>query len=259
MHHPVHHKKRRRHHAKVVPLRRADPTEAQPQIPKRLQRRIARITRRFRHHGGGRGGGGTTSLLNALRSPVAGNGKTLKDVVSNIDAVGGKSGHSHGAFKVAGTLAALKGGKVNLATGGGGDIGTLSGKEIAGNGVGKLRGRGGGGHVRGRVSGIRALARVSGSLSRSQVLKVINEHLGQIQGCYERALTHHPGLGGKIEFQWTVLASGRVSTARERSSSMNDAKVSRCIIHVIKRMRFPRPKGGSVTIAYPFMFRSVPS
>ncbi|MCH9034909.1 MAG: AgmX/PglI C-terminal domain-containing protein [Planctomycetes bacterium] len=39
---------------------------------------------------------------------------------------------------------------------------------------------------------------------------------------------------------------------------MAKPKVSQCIIKVIRSMRFPKPKGGRVIIAYPFVFRSVP-
>jgi len=244
-------KKKKKKQRKLVQRKqpKRDPTEARAKIPKRLQQRLSR---RLAKQGGG---GGAKSLLSALRSPVAGEGTTLKEVVSNIDAI--KGGGSSGAFRVAGTLAGLPGGSVNIARGGGGELGTLSGSEVAGNGVGKLKGRGGRGKVRGSVSSVRALAKVSGQLSREEVIKVINSKLGPIQGCYEKQLSRKPNLGGKITFEWTVQKSGRVSAAHQKTSTMSDAKVSQCILSVIRSMKFPKPRGGEVVIAYPFMFRSV--
>jgi hypothetical protein len=91
------------------------------------------------------------------------------------------------------------------------------------------------------------------------VIKVINSKLGQIQGCYERALTKNPSLAGKVTFEWTVRTNGRVRNAREKTSTLGNPKVSQCILRIIRSMRFPRPRGGEVIIAYPFMFRSVAS
>ncbi|RMG20127.1 MAG: hypothetical protein D6729_03505, partial [Deltaproteobacteria bacterium] len=241
-------KRRRRPKPKRPKPKKVDPTEAKPKISKRLERRIQR---RIKRRGGG--GGGATALINQLRSPVAGEGETLKEVVSNIEAFKGRP--TSGAHRVAGTLAALPDGKINLARGGSVDVGTLSGKEIAGK-AGKLRGRKGTGKVRGRVSGFSAMTKVSGQLSRAEVIETINKHLGAIQGCYERALLKNPSLSGKITFEWTVRPSGRVSNPREKSSTLSSPQVSQCIIRVIRKMRFPKPRGGEVIIAYPFMFRS---
>ncbi|MDF1562009.1 MAG: AgmX/PglI C-terminal domain-containing protein, partial [Deltaproteobacteria bacterium] len=227
-----------------------DPTEAKAKIPKRLRQRLQKRLKQAP------GGGGAKSILNALKSPVQGEGTTLKEVVSNIDAI--KGGGSSSAMKIAGTLSGLPGGGVNLAKGGSTEVGTLGGTEVAGSGVGKLKGRGRG-KVRGSVSSVRALAKVTGQLSREEVLQVINSKMGVIQGCYEKALTKHPTLSGKITFEWTVRTSGSVGSAREKSSTMGNAQVSQCILRVIRGMKFPKPRGGEVVIAYPFMFRSVSS
>jgi len=208
------------------------------------------------------GGGSETkaeNLVSALTSPVQGEGKTLKEVVSNIDAP--NTGSRSAAFKVGGTLAGIEGGGVNIASGGGGDLGTLGGDSAAIRASGKLGAREGKeekgkGKVRGKVQSLKALAKVEGSLSRGEVQEVINKNLGKIQGCYERALLNKPTLGGKLTFEWTVATSGSVSDAREQSSTLNDQGVSKCILGVIKGMKFPKPKGGEVTIRYPFVFQT---
>ena len=192
-------------------------------------------------------------LVDALTSPIEGDGTTLKEVVSNLDATAGR-GRSRG-FRVGGSLSGIEGDGVNIAAGGGGTPGTLGGRQaVAGvKGLKKAkRGRG----VRGRVRSVKALAKVRGQLKRSEVLAVIAKHMGRIQGCYERALMGKPDLSGKITFEWVVKEDGRVGNARERSSTLGSPKVSACILKIIRKMRFPKPRGGKVTISYPFIFRS---
>ena len=51
--------------------------------------------------------------------------------------------------------------------------------------------------VRGKVTSVKALAKVHGSLSRGDVLKVLNKNQHKIQRCYERALLANPSLAGR--------------------------------------------------------------
>jgi outer membrane biosynthesis protein TonB len=201
-----------------------------------------------------------SSLLNVLSkgSGKAGASDSLKDLVSNIDAV--KSGGAGSSFSIAGAIASLPGEGVNIArSGGGGVVSTLSGDQVAGKGtgIGTLGKSNRKGKVRGKVTKMSSGARVGGSLSRADVLRVINANLGQVQACYERALMSDPSLSGRIAFDWTVSTSGKVKGVRVRSSTLGSAKVASCISARIKRWKFPRPKGGEATITYPFLFRAV--
>ena len=67
----------------------------------------------------------------------------------------------------------------------------------------------------------------------------------------------NPGLSGRIVFSWRVNDNGRVGGVSVRSSTIADAQVASCISGVIRRMRFPEPEGGAVTISFPFVFRAV--
>ncbi len=235
----------------------ADPAEQKVKIPKSIKDWLAkRVHDKVRSHSHGPAGNAsdTSKVLEMLKSPNPGEGTSVKEVVSNIDAVKKPHGSS-GGFKIGGTIASLKGNKVNMALGGGGELGKLGGKRI-GKKVGKLSKRKHtSGHVRGKVSSIHALTKVQGSLSRSDVFKAINRYMGRIQGCYETRLLDKPSLSGKVVFTWTIKTNGRVRSARQRSSTLGDAKVSNCVLHVIKKMKFPHPKGGEVEIAYPFIFQ----
>ncbi|MDX9720206.1 MAG: AgmX/PglI C-terminal domain-containing protein [Myxococcota bacterium] len=236
---------------------KVDPAEQKVVIPNAAREQLNKKMAARRPAGARNQPAKTEDVVSALRSPVAGDGKTLKDVVTNIDApaTGGNA-----AFKMGGTLAAMDGSSsVNIGTGGGGDLGALGGEAAKAKDVGKLTDRDKGdekGKVRGKVSGMKGMAKVEGSLDQSAVQAVINENLGKIQRCYETALIGNTSLSGKITFDWTVGSSGKVTEAREVSSTLGDPKVSACIIGVIKKMKFPKPTGGDVTIRYPFMFKS---
>jgi len=222
------------------------PEEAKAKIPKSLRNKLRKIARKRDTNTSA-----VDRLVNSLKSPVEGEGKTLKDVVSNIDAV--KGGEASGAFRIGGTLAALDGKGPNIVSGGGGDIGTLGGKEATGN-LARLKGKKSGG-VRGKVTSVKALAKVQGSLSRGEVLKVLNKHQHKIQRCYERALLAKPSLAGRLTYTWSIKTSGRVGSVQNTGNTLGDTKVSKCIAGVIKKMKFPRPKGGSVSVTFPWIFK----
>jgi hypothetical protein len=204
-----------------------------------------------------------SSLLNVLSkgSGTPGKSDSIKDLVSNIDAVPSSKGKGS-SFGIAGAIASLPGEGVNIARkGGGGDVSTMSGDEVAGKGtgIGSLGKGKRSGNVRGKVTKMSSGAKVGGSLSRADVLRVINSNLHAIQACYERALMSTPSLSGRIAFDWTVTSTGKVKGVRVRSSTLGSPKVAGCISKQIKRWKFPRPKGGEAKITYPFLFRSVSS
>lgn len=186
-------------------------------------------------------------------------GKQLSAAVSNIAAVRVPSGATK-RFQVAGAIAKIPGSDVVLSTsGGGGGRDTRSAANLlAGNTVGTLSGGGGGGggKVRGVVksSPSRNIGTEGGSLSRAEILKVVNRGIADVQRCYERQLLKNPGLQGKIVFDWVISPSGGVASTRVRSSSLQSEAVAQCIAGVIRGWVFPQPTGGSVKVTYPFVF-----
>lgn len=69
--------------------------------------------------------------------------------------------------------------------------------------------------------------------------------------CYERGLVKDSQLGGQIVVHFTINRVGAVENVREASSTLPDPEVRRCVVDAFKQCRFPPPKGGSVTVAYP--------
>ncbi|AWV89465.1 AgmX/PglI C-terminal domain-containing protein [Bradymonas sediminis] len=230
-----------------------DPAEQEVQIPETIKKALAKRTS-TRTNANASDSEKAEDVLNMLKSPNPGSGSSIKDVVSNIDAVQ-KPGGGDGSFNVSGALDALKGNEVNMAVGGGGKRGKTSGSSALSKNVGKVEKRKSSGKVRGKVSSIKALGKVSGSLTRADVAKTLDRYIGKMQACYESRLTDNPSLSGKVVFSWTVKTDGRVKDVRQRSSTLADAKTTRCLSGVVKSMKFPRPKGGEVEISYPFMFQ----
>jgi len=167
------------------------------------------------------------------------------------NALGGLSGASMGDAGGSGGL-----GSRGTGAGGGGN-----GLGIGGIGSGTGMGTGGRGglNLGGRGKGMTRIRpgkiTYKGSLSREEIQRVVKRFLSKIRFCYERELAKNPNLSGKIVGAWTIGSAGTVTSAKAAQNTMGSKAVGDCVVKNIKRMRFPRPKGGgSVFVNYPFVF-----
>ena len=78
--------------------------------------------------------------------------------------------------------------------------------------------------------------------------------MASIKECYEKELKRDPKLAGKITVGFTIETDGKVSETFIEGNTMGNKTVANCITGRIRTWRFPKPKGGSVTVAYPFIF-----
>jgi len=98
---------------------------------------------------------------------------------------------------------------------------------------------------------------VMGSLDRGQIQRTISKNLRSIQACYEKALKSNPSLYGKIVVSFTIGPKGTVTSAKIVSATIADYQMQADVLSVFRRMKFPKPPGGgSITVSYPFIFRS---
>lgn len=88
--------------------------------------------------------------------------------------------------------------------------------------------------------------RVRGGLSREIVRRHLRRYSVQFRYCYERELSRKPDLKGKAEIAFRIASSGRTGDARS-SGSLHE-RVRACIERVVRRMRFPPPKGAAVRV-----------
>ena len=95
-----------------------------------------------------------------------------------------------------------------------------------------------------------------GDLDKARFEQVVNQHMDEIQRCYEVRLLSNPGLEGRMVVDWTISPTGSVTLARLVASSIPSPALAGCVLARIRTWRFPRPTGGSVKVRYPFVFRS---
>lgn len=137
--------------------------------------------------------------------------------------------------------------------------------KVAGVDEKDLRAKGGGAVATGKKKEKKVKGSVSvkkpseafgtGVLDSNAIAKVVRRRRGAVKNCYEKQLKRNPKLSGKVKVQFTILESGRVREARVVQDSIGDPAVGKCIVRNVKRWRFPRPDGGSVTVAFPFLFQ----
>jgi hypothetical protein len=93
-----------------------------------------------------------------------------------------------------------------------------------------------------------------GKLDEEAIRKALAKHLQRFQYCYEKALLNDPTLGGTVTMQWTIDLGGKAGSVSVVRSKMQNQGLFTCMSRELGVIRFPQPKGGSVTVKYPFSF-----
>lgn len=98
---------------------------------------------------------------------------------------------------------------------------------------------------------------VLGTIDKAKVQEVVQRHLNSIRYCYQRQLTRHPSLAGRVRMSFTIAADGSVARASVLSSTLDNAAVDDCLTKQFFRMQFPElPDGTHAVVTYPFVFSS---
>lgn len=95
-----------------------------------------------------------------------------------------------------------------------------------------------------------------GQLAGAEIEKELSKHIHKFQYCYEKALLTKNHLGGILMMQWQISSFGNTSDVRVVRSELNDDPLHGCVSRHLSSIRFPSPKGGTVTVRYPFNFSS---
>ncbi len=140
-----------------------------------------------------------------------------------------------------------KGSSINVST-----VGTGGGQNVSN--MGRLNA---GKTGTGGVGLIEDESEVSGGLDREIIAQYIKTQLGQILYCYERQLSAHPDLFGKVSVHFAISGTGKVETQQIQDSTLKNSTVESCILQKISTWKFPAPQGGTtVLVTYPFLFKS---
>lgn len=94
----------------------------------------------------------------------------------------------------------------------------------------------------------------SGTVDPASIEKTVAAGRYQLRLCYELALRRNQGARGSMEWRWIIDSQGQTSDLNLVRSSIKDEELVKCVREKIASWRFPRPKGGSVEIRYPFEF-----
>lgn len=193
------------------------------------------------------------SAVNKLLS-----GNKLKSLLDAKPAGKANAGHPTNLLAGIGVGAgAAKGLELGITGDGGPGIGAgglKKGGLMSGGGYGK--GRVGGLVDRPRSSGIGVTGGVKCTIDRDGVAKAIADHLAEVSACYEKALITNGRAGGRLSLEWTITTAGTVAQAKVKSSTLKDGSIASCVMAHLKTWRFPRARGGSVVVSYPFVFQS---
>jgi outer membrane biosynthesis protein TonB len=92
-----------------------------------------------------------------------------------------------------------------------------------------------------------------GEINQATLKRKINARRARISACYERELKKNPKAAGKVVVSFEIGRAGRVTKSTATTDSVGSG-VGRCVAGVIKRIRFPRPKGGPVLVNKSFVF-----
>ena len=193
-------------------------------------------------------GKGLLKILGA-KGPGASTGGAIADVFSE----GGIGGDLDGALDgLSGVGVASNANETSRRGSGSGEAAGIG--ELATEGAGKASaGHKGAARVHGNIRAS-AVESVDGSLDPKKISAAIRRRLSGIKNCYEQALKRNPKLSGKIVIAFVIDENGKVSEASVDSDSLGDGGVARCIMSLIRRVRFPKPEEGTVEASFPFVF-----
>jgi pSer/pThr/pTyr-binding forkhead associated (FHA) protein/outer membrane biosynthesis protein TonB len=107
------------------------------------------------------------------------------------------------------------------------------------------------------TAGIPSETVVLGSMDPDVIRRILRDNIPFFRSCYQKELDSNSGrnVSGTIRLVFSIGASGHVSRAGVDGRTKLTPKVKRCVVGVLKGIKFPRPLGGgTVDVKQPFNF-----
>lgn len=99
--------------------------------------------------------------------------------------------------------------------------------------------------------------RKDGPLAGSVISTAMRKRKADFSACYDAQARRDRTLAGRVVLRFTVRGNGRVSNVKVRETTLNNAKVERCMVKVGETLTFPAEAGRAPTrVFYPFAFSS---
>jgi hypothetical protein len=120
-----------------------------------------------------------------------------------------------------------------------------------------------------RRCGVSRTTPVSGRLAPVRIQQVIRAQFGTMRLCYEDGLKRNPKLEGRVAAKFVIGRDGTVTDVADvddvppdpfdwgfpaSGARMPDRVVAACVIAAFRKLVFPQPERGIVTVIYPIMF-----
>jgi len=93
-----------------------------------------------------------------------------------------------------------------------------------------------------------------GELPREVIRKIIRDNFGRFRACYEKELRKIPELTGRLDVRFVIGRDGAVVNAMINASSL-PRSLAECVARAFYQLQFPPPRGGTVVVSYPIVFR----
>tara|TARA_R110000824_G_scaffold159184_3_gene333414 strand:+ start:6245 stop:6706 length:462 start_codon:yes stop_codon:yes gene_type:complete len=94
--------------------------------------------------------------------------------------------------------------------------------------------------------------------SKDDIRTKVNSVSLSLQACYENQLVSNPNLAGRIDTQFTISSTGKVSSAKVTNSTLNNTSVEQCVVDTIQNIGFEVPSSpGQCVVNWPFVFSSI--
>lgn len=106
------------------------------------------------------------------------------------------------------------------------------------------------------TAGIPSETVVLGSMDPDVIRRILLDHLPQFRYCYQKELERTGAdTSGTVKLDFTIAAAGNVSEAGIDGASSLPVDVKKCVLGVLKGIRFPEPMGGGkVGVKQPMNF-----
>ncbi|HEY2509953.1 MAG TPA: AgmX/PglI C-terminal domain-containing protein [Polyangiaceae bacterium] len=94
-----------------------------------------------------------------------------------------------------------------------------------------------------------------GRLAPELIQREVRSHFGLLRTCYESGLRVDPNLQGTVATKFVIKRDGTVSHVEGVGSDLPARRVLACVHDAFRKLVFPRPNGGIVTVVYPIIFK----
>lgn len=96
---------------------------------------------------------------------------------------------------------------------------------------------------------------IGAGIDKEGVWNVLTSAQRAINHCYNTLLQRNPKASGTVTILIIVGLDGRATSSRVRKSEISDKTMQGCMLKVIKRLKFPKPQGGTeVEFKMPYGF-----